>query len=215
VRKAQKKSSAIDHRLVAFAALALSLAGSAAAQTFRGSEIVATTSSELAATIEARRAELESDHQKLYALVDTLLLPRFDMQRGCRAILAEHWQTSSPAERERFVSAFYDYLVASYGDLLLFFKPDTLRVLPFEGDPSANPTHVRTILTMNDGTEVDVDFVMLERDGDWRVVDIVAEGVSYVKSYRSQFRVDIAADGIESVLEWLEQKAAPRNAPPP
>jgi ABC-type transporter MlaC component len=62
---------------------------------------------------------------------------------------------------------------------------------------------------------VDVDFVMLERDGDWRVVDIVAEGVSYVKSYRSQFRVDIAADGIDSVLEWLERKTAPRNALPP
>ena len=81
-------------------------------------------------------------------------------------------------------------------------------MLPFEGDPPESPARVRTILTLNDGTEVDVDFVMIERDGDWRVVDIVAEGVSYVRTYRSQFRVDIAADGLGSVLEWLEQKAA-------
>ena len=46
------------------------------------------------------------------------------------------------------------------------------------------------------------------RDGDWRVADIEAEGVSYVRTYRSQFRVDIAADGLGSVIEWLEQKAA-------
>jgi phospholipid transport system substrate-binding protein len=178
------------------------------------SEIVAGTAAELAATIAARRGELEDNPAAIAALVDALLLPRFDMQRGTRAILAEHWESSPAADRERFAAAFYRYLVASYGDLLLHFKADTLRVLPFDGDVAESPVRVATVLTLNDGTEVDVEFVMLARDGDWRVVDIVAEGVSYVRTYRSQFRVDIAADGLVSVIEWLEQKAAPRGAAP-
>jgi phospholipid transport system substrate-binding protein len=182
------------------------------AQTFPGNEIVATTAADLATAIATRRTELEADHDAIAALVDTLILPRFDMQRGSRAILADHWDSSTPSERDRFVTAFYNYLVASYGDLLLFFRPDTLRVLPFTGDPTDSPAHVKTILRLNDGTEVDVDFVMIERSGEWRVVDIVAEGVSYVRTYRSQFRVDIAADGLESVLQWLEQKAVARPA---
>jgi phospholipid transport system substrate-binding protein len=130
------------------------------------------------------------------------------MRRGSRAILAEHWDSASPADRDRFVAAFYEYLVATYGDLLLYFKPETLRVLPFDGDAAHSPARVHTIITLNDGTEVDVDFVMIGADRDWRVVDIEAEGVSYVRTYRSQFRVDIAADGLGSVIEWLEQKAA-------
>jgi phospholipid transport system substrate-binding protein len=134
------------------------------------------------------------------------------MRRGSRAILAEHWDSASPADRDRFVTAFYEYLVATYGDLLLHFKPETLRVLPFDGDPAHSPARVHTIITLNDGTEVDVDFVMIGGDRDWRVVDIEAEGVSYVRTYRSQFRVDIAADGLGSVIEWLEQKAA--SVPP-
>jgi phospholipid transport system substrate-binding protein len=131
------------------------------------------------------------------------------MQRGSRAILAEFWESAPTAERDRFVTDFYNYLVASYGDLLLQFRPTTLRVLPFQGDPAQSPAHVRTLLTLTDGTEVDVDFVMIGKDADWRVIDVVAEGVSYVRTYRSQFRVDIAADGLKSVLEWLEQKATP------
>ena len=162
---------------------------------------------------EERRAELEDDHEAIAVLVDTLILPRFDMRRGSRAILAEHWDSASAADRDRFVTAFYDYLVATYGDLLLQFKPETLRVLPFDGDAAHSPARVHTIITLTDGTEVDVDFVMIGAGQDWRVVDIEAEGVSYVKTYRSQFRVDIAADGLGSVIEWLEQKAASVRAP--
>jgi phospholipid transport system substrate-binding protein len=200
-----------------FALLALLAAGSAPAwaQAPAPSDIVAGTAAELAATIAARRSELEGNPAAIAALVDTLVLPRFDMQRGTRAILAEHWESSSAADRERFAAAFYHYLVASYGDLLLYFKADTLRVLPFDGDVAESPARVQTVLTLNDGTEVDVDFVMLASDAGWRVVDIVAEGVSYVRTYRSQFRVDIAADGLVGVIEWLEDKAAPRAAPPP
>jgi phospholipid transport system substrate-binding protein len=197
-------------RAVLLVALGLA-APSAGAQPFRGNEIVAGAAAEIATTIATRRAELEADDDAIAKLVDTLILPRFDMRRASRAILAEHWESAAPADRDRFVTAFYEYLVASYGDLLLQFKPETLRVLPFDGDPFHSPARVHTILTLNDGTEVDVDFVMAERDGDWRVVDIEAEGVSYVRTYRSQFRVDIAADGLGSVIEWLEGKAAPRS----
>lgn len=193
-------------RILLLATLAAA-APDALAQPFAGNEIVAGTASELATTIATRRAELANDHQAIAMIVDKLILPRFDMRRGSRAILAEHWDTASPADRDRFVTAFYDYLVATYGDLLLQFKPETLRVLPFDGDSAHSPARVHTIITLTDGTEVDVDFVMIGHDQDWSVVDIEAEGVSYVKTYRSQFRVDIATDGLGSVIEWLEQKA--------
>ncbi len=185
------------------------MATPATAAPFAGNEIVTKAASDIATAIATRRTELEADHVAVAKLVDTLILPHFDMQRGSRAILAEHWESAPEADRARFAADFYKYLVASYGDLLLQFRPDTLRVLPFQGDPAQSPAHVRTLLTLTDGTEVDVDFVMIGKDADWRVIDVVAEGVSYVRTYRSQFRVDIAADGLKSVLEWLEQKAAP------
>ena len=202
-----------DYARVLLLATLAAAASDALAQTFAGNEIVAGTADELATTIATRRDELENDREAIAMVVDTLILPRFDMRRGSRAILAEHWDSASAADRDRFVTAFYEYLVATYGDLLLYFKTETLRVLPFDGDAAYSPARVHTIITLNDGTEVDVDFVMIGSDANWRVVDIEAEGVSYVRTYRSQFRVDIAADGLGSVIEWLEQKAA--SVPPP
>lgn len=173
--------------------------------------IVSTTSERLADTIATRYAELEQNVYGLYELIDELLLPRFDFERGSRSILAEHWEPATAEERRRFSSAFYNYLVASYGDLLIYFDDSTIRLLPFDDDISDElPVTVGTILTLNDGTEVDVDFVMINRDGTWKIVDVVAAGISYVRSYRSQFRIQIAAETLESVIEWLEEKAAPR-----
>jgi len=204
--------SVINHSRTILLLGAFVIATPATAASFAGNEIVTKAANDIATTIATRRADLEADHAAVAKLVDTLILPHFDMQRGSRAILAEQWESAPPADRERFVTDFYNYLVASYGDLLLQFRPTTLRVLPFQGDPAQSPAHVRTILTLTDGTEVDVDFVMIGKEADWRVIDVVAEGVSYVRTYRSQFRVDIAADGLKSVLEWLEQKAVPRTS---
>jgi phospholipid transport system substrate-binding protein len=182
----------------------------AAAEEFAGDELVATTALELATAIETRRAEFEADPFAIYALVDTLLRPRFDMERASRGILAQHWKTTLPEEHARFREAFYNYLVASYGKLLLHFKRDTLRVLPFDDDVTTPPVRVKTILTMNDGTEVDVQFSMVRVGDEWEIVDVFAKGVSYVQLYRSQFKVDIATDGFDSVVDWLEGKGASR-----
>jgi phospholipid transport system substrate-binding protein len=174
--------------------------------------VVAAAAAAIAATIEARHAEFEADPFALYALVDELILPHFDMARGCRAILAQHWDGANADERERFIEGFYNYLVASYGTALIHFNQGTLRVLPFDGNAGLSPVRVKTVLTMNDGTEVDVDFVMIGAGEDWRIVDVVAEGVSYVKTYRSQFSVDIATEGLNNVLAWLTEKGTRRFA---
>jgi len=177
--------------------------------------IVSTTSQRLADEIATRHEEFEHDIYALYELIDELLLPKFDFQRGSRSILAEYWEPATDTQRQRFSSAFYNYLVASYGDLLIYFDDSTIRTLPFDGDVADElPVTVSTVLTLNDGTEVDVDFVMINRNGAWKIVDVVAAGISYVRSYRSQFRIQIAAETLESVIEWLEEKAAPRFQTP-
>jgi phospholipid transport system substrate-binding protein len=195
----------------------LAVPSPARGQHFPGNDIVEQTADDVASAVRARRADpdgarqqrtgFDANQHEFYKLVHTKLLPHFDMQEGCRSILADAWKKYSEEDRTRFVDAFYTFLLAAFGDRLVYFKPTTLRVKPFEGEPT-DPAHVHTTLTMNDRTEVAVDFVMKKQaDGDWKVSDIVAEGASYDRMYRSQFRVEIATEGLESVIHWLEKKA--------
>ena len=172
---------------------------------------VTTMSREMADAIEARHAEFQQNIEGLYEVIDELLLPEFDFETISKAILAEHWEPATDEQRGRFLSAFWNYLVASYGDLFMFFDHSSIRTLAFDGELHDDlPVTVNSILTLSNGTEVDLEFVMVSSEGDWKIVDVIASGIAYVRTYRSQFRIQIAAQNIDDVIAWLDARAAAR-----
>ena len=111
---------------------------------------------ELAKSLDGRKDELTADREALHALIDDMLLPRFDRKYAAQLVLGQHWRTASPQQRERFINAFYNALVRKYADGVLEFEQDKIEVLPFRGDATKQRTMVKTIVTLNVGTQVPV-----------------------------------------------------------
>ena len=166
-------------------------------------QVIATTAATVAAAVAKRHDELDHDKATLHALIDELLRPQFDLQAACRLILREHWNTASPAQRERFVAAFYHFLLVSYAQALLEFRFDTVTVLPLDEPPGESPVHVRTIMKLSDGSRHHVDYYMRPTPAGWKVVDVIAEGVSYVRTYRTDFGAEIRERGLDALIERL------------
>lgn len=183
--------------------IGLALLDPAAADELAPDQVIATTAATVAAVVAKRHDELEHDHAKLHALIDELLRPQFDLQSACRLILREHWNTASPAQRERFVAAFYHFLLVSYAHALLEFRFDTVTVLPLDEPPGESPVHVQTIMKLSDGSRHHVDYYMRPTPAGWKVVDVIAEGVSYVRTYRTDFGAEIRERGLDALIERL------------
>ena len=171
-------------------------------------EFIAEAAGTLAAAVSARRPDLEADRRQREALVDELLLPRFDLETACRLILGEHWRAAGMPERRRFVEAFYRYLLASYGDALPGFGPETITVLPGQDAAPGTSTRVRTRLRMADGESFEVDFYQRSDERGWRIVDVIVEGISYIRTYRSDFGAEIRSRGLDELVLRLEGIAA-------
>jgi phospholipid transport system substrate-binding protein len=189
---------------------ALGVGGRAAAES-APHEVIATTAEAFATVVRNQREELETDLRDDFALVDEFLLPSFDLQSSCRLVLREHWAAATPGQRQRFVEALYRFLLVSYGDALLEFRHDTIRVLAGQAEPVGQSTRVRTEIRLTGGSVFDVDFYMRLDDRGWRIVDVIAEGISYVRTYRTDFSLEIRADGLESLIARLENTAAERH----
>ncbi len=157
--------------------------------------------------LDGRKAELAADRPALYALIDSILLPRFDRQFAAQVVLAKHWRTATPKQRERFIEAFYQALMRRYADGVLEFDPGKITVLPFRGDATQSRTKVRSTVLLDDGSKVAVDYDLIQRESGWLVFNVVIEGVSYVRNYRAELDSEISASSLDAVIERLEKEA--------
>jgi phospholipid transport system substrate-binding protein len=158
--------------------------------------------------VSERKQELTSNREALYELIDEILLPRFDQRYAAQLVLGRHWREASEEQRKQFIEAFYQSLMRQYADGLLEFDLSQLKILPYRGDPSKPRTVVRTVVTLDDGTEAPVDYGLVKKDSGWQVFDVTIEGISYVRNFRAEFNSEIQAKGLDAVIERLEQEAA-------
>jgi phospholipid transport system substrate-binding protein len=171
------------------------------------SEFVAEAVDVLATKLDGQRKELADDPVALYALIDEVLLPRFDRKTAAQQVLARHWRAASPEQRARFIEALYAVLVQRYAIALLDFEPGQMKVLPFRGEVKKRVV-VKTTVKLEDGTNVSVDYALLDQKPGWKMYDVSIEGVSYVRNLRAEINAEVGASSLEQVIVRYEEEAA-------
>jgi phospholipid transport system substrate-binding protein len=179
------------------------------------SQLIESSANILLSGIDSRRAEFRKDPSGLYKLVGETLLPNFDTPYAAQRVLGVHWRNASPEQKDRFVKAFYESLLYTYGDAMVDFTGDRLKVFPTKVDPAADKATVRTQIKRSNGTPVDVFYTMRKVDGAWKAWDVVIDGISYVKSYREDYGAQVQQKGLDAVIASLEAKAAAAKAGKP
>jgi phospholipid transport system substrate-binding protein len=213
-------------RLAVIAAFAAILAGgvraadaptmpAATPNTMGPQELVENSAKRMLVELDANRQMYQKDPAKLDALVGNVLLPNFDTEYAARLVLGQNWRTATPEQRKRFVDAFYRSLLRNYGAALVDFTADRFVILPYRGDPNDAQASVRTEVKRSNGEKVPVNFSLRKTDNGWKAWDVVIEGISYVKSFRTDFAAEVQQKGLDEVITRLEadNKAGRAAAP--
>ena len=172
-------------------------------------KLIQTAASAMLKDLDTHRADYRANPDKVHTLVDQVLLPHFDTDYSARLVLGRHWSTASEDQRQRFIKAFYKSLLNNYGDALVDFTADKLKVFPYTGDANAQFATVRTQVRKSDGSEVAVNYSLRRTDQAWKAWDVVIEGISYVKSFRDDFSTEIDQKGLDEVIARLEAGETP------
>ncbi|MFL6576185.1 MAG: phospholipid-binding protein MlaC [Povalibacter sp.] len=178
-------------------------------------ELVTKVAQQTLKDLDAHRSEYAKDPSKVRQLVDKNMLPYFDTTYAAQLVLAKNWRTATPEQRKRFIEAFYQSMLQNYGSALLEFTPDRLKILPYQGSPNDTVTTVRSTVRRDNGSQVPVNYSLRKTDQGWKAYDVQIEGVSYIKSFRTDFGSEIEQKGLEAVIQRLEQQVASGQAPKP
>jgi phospholipid transport system substrate-binding protein len=165
--------------------------------------------------LDANRAAYRNNPQMVRALADKYLLPYFDTQYSAQLVLGRYWRTATEDQRTRFVAAFKDSMLQNYGNALVNFTANKLKVQPGRVDPGSDLATVSTTINRDDGTTVPVIYVLHKTPEGWKAWDVKIEGISYVKSFRDDFAAQIGQNGLDAVITRLQSGEKPAGLPAP
>ncbi len=187
------------------AGLALLLSLPVAANAAEPVEIIRETTIELFALVDENRATFEADPGLLQAELRERLLPRLDTVHSARLVLGRHGRGLERSQVEAFAEALSELLMSQYAEGVLEFRSrDQVEILPLAGDNSERATRVRTRVRLDSGTRAQVDYVLRKAGDEWRVFDVIIEGISYVATFRNQIGEEIRRHGFDAMLARLQ-----------
>jgi phospholipid transport system substrate-binding protein len=136
-------------------------------------------------------------------MLEEVIASRFDYAEMSKRTLAAHWIPLTNDQRAEFVELFKAFLSDRYAGKIEGYSGERTEYLSerLEGQYA----EVRTRL-VSSKTEIPMDYRLMNKAGRWYAYDIIADGVSLVKNYRSQFDKIIRSDSYEELVRRLRER---------
>jgi len=179
--------------------------GASTAAAASPSKLVLDNSTRILTTLEARRDEFRADREALRTFIAGEFDNMFDRTYAARLVLGRHGRGASEADVQRFADALANNLMQRYGSSLLDFNSQ-LRVRVKSETPlrGGSMVKVSSEFLREGGEPIPVDYLLRKSGSDWKVFDVMVEGVSFVQTFRNQFDGPLSRQSIDEVAAQLE-----------
>ncbi|MDO8938825.1 MAG: ABC transporter substrate-binding protein [Methylicorpusculum sp.] len=144
------------------------------------------------------------DFAKINQFVESVIYPHVDFNRISALVLGKIWKDAPQDERGRFKKEFQTLLVRTYSRAFVEFKDWSVRFLPLKLAADDKKAVVRTEILQPGLQPIAVNYRMVLSNGQWKVYDIMIEGVSLVTNYRTTFQNDFQNKGsLAAIIDGL------------
>lgn len=177
------------------------------AQAVSGPEkLIRDTSDKVIAEIKKNAASYQSDPQRIYRLVNDVVLPHFDFSAMTDLALGRYKDEVNGEQKPTIVNEFRQLLVRTYSSALLEYTNQVLIYLPMEGSEADGNVVVRTEIEQAGGFPIPINYSLRLGDDGWKVFDISVDDVSLVTNYRSSFARAIKKEGVDGLIKTLQSR---------
>ncbi len=198
--------------IVGTMALALVLAAGATAAPDSPTQAIKTSIDEVIGLLTDEHLKQPGQLERRRKLIEEAVGRRFDYEEMSKRALAAQWPKLNEAERREFVDLFKALLANTYGDKIEGYSGEQVHYLK---ERLENPYAEVQTKVISGKTELPLDYRLLNKSGDWRVYDVIVDGVSLVKNYRGQFERIIRAESYTALVDKLRKKSEDIKAPKP
>ena len=142
----------------------------------------------------------------------SLLYQGFDVPYIGRWVLGRYWNSATPQQHDEYQKLFEQLIVSTYADRFVEYSGETFRITGSRPEGESD-TMVTTQIVRPNGPPVNVDWRVRKRDGTYKIIDVVVEGVSMGVTQRQEFASVISQNGgqVQGLIQALRQKVGQRG----
>jgi phospholipid transport system substrate-binding protein len=197
----RRKVLALGFCAVAFATNAL---GARAAQgTASPQETIATLQ---AALVDSAARLGKAPVAERYRALEPTIVKTHNLPYIAEFALRRQWAMLNDDERQRFVAAFQRLSVMTYAARFANVAPDAFRPLDAGMPDASGRVQVKTAIKREGQADVSLEYLLQQDGDDWKIINIVADGVSDLALKRAEYQRLFASGGIEGLIAELEQQ---------
>ncbi|MBW6391592.1 MAG: ABC transporter substrate-binding protein [Halomonas sp.] len=205
-------SFALLRRFLLGLCLTLASLSAAAAPERAPEQVIRDSIDELMGQIDGRKDYYANHLDELEALVDASLDDIADFRYIGASVMGRYFQNATPQQRSRFVNVFRQTLIDTYTRGLVTFDYRELRVLDSQSPPRyEDQASVAMEVVAMDGTAYPVSYTLRQSDGQWKVVNVIVNGINLGLTFRNQFDQamrDHGRDYDAVIASWSPEIAA-------
>ncbi len=191
--------------LFSFVANSWAMTSVAAADLVEPQQVIEDASTKL--KVRMQDPGFTKDFKKITEFVHSVIYPHADFDLISSLVLGKLWKSASPTEKDAFKKEFQTLLIRTYSRAFVEFKEWSIRFLPVSQDGDQRKVLVKTEILQPGLQPIAVNYRMLYNKGEWKVYDIMIEGVSLVTNYRTSFKNEVERTGsLQEVINQLAKR---------
>ncbi len=130
----------------------------------------------------------------------------FDFEEMAKRALGRPWKAQPPEKRQEFAQLFKQLLYNTYINRIEHYTGSNEQIFYDYQRVQGDLALVKTHILYQGSSNVSIDYRLQLEGGEWKVYDVVVEGMSFVENYRGQFASILANESFDSLLSRLRQK---------
>ena len=160
---------------------------------------------EISLLVSKYKDRFETDEEFLRDKMNSSVMPKLDIKLMSKIILGKKiWTEMSESQKDNFVEAFQYRMTSTYMKSITAFDGEKVVFLPYEPGKRENIAYVKSKYLIPGG-DIAVDYRLIKKSEEWKVYDIIFDGISLMKNYRADFREHVSQNGIESLITSLRE----------
>ncbi|TPQ25094.1 ABC transporter substrate-binding protein [Methylomonas sp. EFPC3] len=140
-----------------------------------------------------------------YDKLDVLVKKSHDLPKIARIVVGKQWEELTPEQQEKLETVFSRLSVSAYAHNFKDFSGESFNFVS-EEETGRGGVVIHTNLLIPGEKDVKFDYMMKKKDDGWRIINIIADGVSDLALKRSEYTSVLSREGFDALIAKINEK---------